>query len=122
MRRHSLLLSATAVLAVAQAGAQTPPTPPVPPPPAEGDKKADRISPQKAEQEPRSVQQELQKAAVQGGPGSPAAVPPDPKKWDVSARHGPGRDVPIDTRSGTWMSLDVSPDGQEIAFDLLGDI
>ena len=39
-------------------------------------------------------------------------------KWDVNARHGPGRDVAIDTRTGTWMSLDVSPDGQEIAFDL----
>ena len=122
MRRHMFLLSATAMLAVTRAGAQTPPTPPLAPPPAEGDKKADPISPQKAEQEPRSVQQELQKAAVQGGIGTPAPVPVDPKKWDVSARHGPGRDVPIDTRSGTWMSLDVSPDGREIAFDLLGDI
>ena len=28
----------------------------------------------------------------------------------------------IDTDEGTWMSLDVSPDGKEIAFDLLGDI
>ena len=44
------------------------------------------------------------------------------EKWDVSARHGPGHDVPIDTTSGTWMNLDVSPDGREIAFDLLGDI
>ena len=66
--------------------------------------------------------QELQKQATQGGPGAPTAAPADPKKWDVSARHGPGRDVPIDTRTGTWMSLDVSPDGREIVFDLLGDI
>ncbi|MEO6433102.1 MAG: amidohydrolase family protein [Sphingomicrobium sp.] len=43
-------------------------------------------------------------------------------KWSVDARHGPGHDVPIDTRSGTWMSLDVSPDGSEVAFDLLGDL
>jgi imidazolonepropionase-like amidohydrolase/Tol biopolymer transport system component len=43
-------------------------------------------------------------------------------KWDVSAHHGPGHEVPIDTRTGTWMSLDVSPDGREVAFDLLGDI
>lgn len=28
----------------------------------------------------------------------------------------------IDTREGTWMSLDVSPDGKRVAFDLLGDI
>ncbi len=43
-------------------------------------------------------------------------------KWDVAAAHGPGKDVTIDTRTGTWMSLDVSPDGREIAFDLLGNI
>ena len=126
MRRHSFLLAATAVIA-ATAAAQNPPpppppTPPVAPPPAESDKKADPLSPQKAEQEPRPVSQELQKAATQGGPGDPTAAPADPKKWDVSARHGPGRDVPIDTSEGTWMSLDVSPDGREIVFDLLGDI
>ena len=43
-------------------------------------------------------------------------------KWDVNALPGEARIIPIDTRSGTWMSLDVSPDGQSIAFDLLGDI
>ena len=40
----------------------------------------------------------------------------------VNARHAPGREVAIDTRRGTWLSLDVSPDGSEIAFDLLGDL
>ena len=33
-----------------------------------------------------------------------------------------GRTVPIKTNEGTWMSLDVSPDGKTIAFDFLGDI
>ena len=33
-----------------------------------------------------------------------------------------GRTVPIKTNEGTWMSLDVSPDGRTIAFDFLGDI
>lgn len=33
-----------------------------------------------------------------------------------------GRRVPIKTDEGTWMSLDVSPDGKTIAFDFLGDI
>ncbi|WP_375207366.1 amidohydrolase family protein [Hyphococcus sp.] len=44
------------------------------------------------------------------------------EKWDVSAPPLPTRDVEINVREGTWMSLDVSPDGRMIAFDLLGDI
>ncbi len=42
--------------------------------------------------------------------------------WDVNAIPGESRSIAIDTREGTWMSLDVSPDGSTIAFDLLGDI
>ena len=34
----------------------------------------------------------------------------------------PGRTLALKTTEGTWMSLDVSPDGKTIAFDLLGDI
>src|SRR5205809_7425009 len=30
--------------------------------------------------------------------------------------------IEFTTDEGTWMSLDVSPDGKTIAFDLLGDI
>ncbi len=33
-----------------------------------------------------------------------------------------GRTIHINTTEGTWMSLDVSPDGKTIAFDFLGDI
>ncbi len=53
------------------------------------------------------------------------AAPPrkaDPAKWDVNAPPGPFKDVPIDTTTGTWMSVDVSPDGKEVLFDLLGDL
>jgi hypothetical protein len=32
------------------------------------------------------------------------------------------RTIPIKTNEGTWMSLDVSPDGKTIVFDFLGDI
>jgi imidazolonepropionase-like amidohydrolase/Tol biopolymer transport system component len=53
---------------------------------------------------------------------APKSSDAKPAAWSVEARHGPGRDVPINTTSGTWMSLDVSPDGSEIAFDLLGDL
>ena len=44
-------------------------------------------------------------------------------KWDVSAPPRlKVRSVPINVSEGTWMNLDVSPDGRTIAFDLLGDI
>jgi Tol biopolymer transport system component/imidazolonepropionase-like amidohydrolase len=42
--------------------------------------------------------------------------------WDVAAPHGPSRSIEFDTNEGTWISTDVSPDGKEIVFDLLGDI
>lgn len=33
-----------------------------------------------------------------------------------------GRHVNFTTTRGSWMSLDVSPDGKTIVFDLLGDL
>lgn len=44
------------------------------------------------------------------------------EKWDVTNPPGQKSTINIDVTEGTWMSLDVSPDGQTIAFDLLGDI
>ncbi len=44
------------------------------------------------------------------------------EKWDVNNPPGPRTEVPLDVDEGTWMAVDVSPDGKEIAFDLLGDI
>ena len=46
----------------------------------------------------------------------------DKKKWDVNNPGGPYKDVAFSVNEGTWMNLDVSPDGKEIVFDLLGDI
>nr|WP_242922367.1 amidohydrolase family protein [Pontibacter liquoris] len=43
-------------------------------------------------------------------------------KWKVEDAHGPQKEVTITTTEGTWMSVDVSPDGKEIVFDMLGDI
>lgn len=45
------------------------------------------------------------------------------EKWDVNAPPGmTTRKVPIAVDEGSWMNVDVSPDGRSIAFDLLGDI
>lgn len=44
------------------------------------------------------------------------------KKWDVNNPEGTYKDVSFTVNEGTWMNLDVSPDGKEIIFDLLGDI
>jgi Tol biopolymer transport system component len=44
------------------------------------------------------------------------------KKWDVNAPPGEAATVPIDTRTGTWMSVDLSPDGKTLLFDMLGDL
>ncbi|MBI3502510.1 MAG: PD40 domain-containing protein [Bacteroidetes bacterium] len=46
----------------------------------------------------------------------------DDKKWDVLNPPGTFKEVEFTTNEGTWMSLDVSPDGKEIVFDMLGDI
>ncbi|HZV84162.1 MAG TPA: hypothetical protein VFF48_04165, partial [Brevundimonas sp.] len=90
-----LLLTAAAVSALAGPSlAQTPPSE-LPPPP--------------------TPQEEAAAAAA------PAATPETPR-WDVQTPPGPSRDIPIDVTSGTWMSVDVSPDGSMIAFDMLGDI
>ncbi len=50
----------------------------------------------------------------------------DKAKWDVNdptkAGGMPYRDVAFTATEGTWMCLDLSPDGKTIVFDLLGDI
>ncbi|MCI0652709.1 MAG: amidohydrolase family protein [Planctomycetes bacterium] len=55
---------------------------------------------------------------------APPAKPesPAPPPWDITAAHGPVEELTFGVTEGTWMSLDVAPDGSEIAFDLLGDI
>jgi len=43
-------------------------------------------------------------------------------KWNVEKPTGTSKTLTFQTNEGTWMNLDLSPDGQIIVFDLLGDI
>jgi Tol biopolymer transport system component len=70
-------------------------------------------------------------STAQAAPGADRAWPQQDTAQADSARQEkknknlplePGRSVAIDTDQGTWISLDVSPDGASIVFDLLGDL
>ena len=49
---------------------------------------------------------------------APAAQPPRGRDLALD----PARNISIDTDEGSWLSVDVSPDGKTIVFDLLGDL
>jgi len=62
-------------------------------------------------------------AATAAHAQAPASDKAADAKWDVNAPRGlTTREVPINVDNGSWMNIDVSPDGRTIAFDLLGDI
>lgn len=51
-----------------------------------------------------------------------AASAADKPSWDVNAPHGKTKTVRFNTDEGTWLDLDVSPNGQQIVFSMMGDI
>ncbi|WP_285712087.1 amidohydrolase family protein [Erythrobacter oryzae] len=65
-------------------------------------------------------------AAIVATPLAAAPAKKDAKadeKWSVEAPKGATiKQVAINTDEGTWMDVDVAPDGKTIAFTLLGDI
>ena len=77
----------------------------------------DAPSPDRAARKAKRAAKKAQKAKRGEQAGGEEAA------WNVDQpADQPSHQVEIDTTTGTWMNLDVSPDGSEIVFDLLGDL
>ncbi|WP_428263183.1 amidohydrolase family protein [Haliangium sp.] len=83
---------------------------------------AEAESPAAAAAAPQSLGFHPPQAAPAAAPAAATGDGDEAAKWDVNSPPGPTAEVNIDTDEGTWMSLDVSPDGREVVFDLLGDL
>jgi imidazolonepropionase-like amidohydrolase/Tol biopolymer transport system component len=91
--------------------------------PAAAAQEAAPPAPQPSEEAEAASQHAPPQGPAAAPPPAPAAAPAKPPKWNVEAPRGlTNRKVRIDTAEGTWMNVDVSPDGSRIAFDMLGDI
>ncbi|MEX2471376.1 MAG: amidohydrolase family protein [Gemmatimonadota bacterium] len=66
-------------------------------------------------------------AGMMLGTSALALAAQEPAGTEGVGEHGslplePGRTVPIDLAEGSWISVDVSPDGRTLVFDYLGDL
>ncbi len=42
--------------------------------------------------------------------------------WDVNGPLGESAELTLSIDEGTWMNLDIHPDGEHVIFDLIGDL
>ena len=70
----------------------------------------------------RDAGMEPPKLCAENPPSKGAGGKDSDCKWNVEDPPGEESEVAISTDTGTWMNLDLSPDGQTIVFDMLGDL
>jgi len=61
-------------------------------------------------------------AAVPGRIAAQADSAAASRRWSVEEIHGPGVPFKVTLTEGSWMSVDISPDGRTLIFDLLGNL
>ncbi|MEN1972373.1 amidohydrolase family protein [Luteimonas sp. MJ204] len=131
MTRNALALALAGVLATFPALAQDPP--PAPPAPEPSQQQDDRADTQDSD---RSDNVELEQESLDAAAANQAEAPLDSArglrkdakgdeeaaKWNVESTQGTPKTVRFETGEGTWMDVDVSPDGRQLVFALLGDL
>ncbi|AXK72857.1 amidohydrolase [Lysobacter sp. TY2-98] len=100
------LASSTAFAQAAKSGDRPPPTPP------DTQLEQDALN-------PAGVPKAKDPGQAQRGPSKPDA---GDKKWDVNAPHGPTKTIRFSTDEGTWLDVDVAPDGRQLVFSMMGDV
>lgn len=50
------------------------------------------------------------------------AAPISGENWKIDEPHGPTKTLEFATDEGTWIALDIDPQGRELVFSLLGDL
>ena len=115
-----MITTVASVLAVLLAQAAPQPRPPAPADRTEAPEEQATRPPTQAPTPP--PQQQPAQTPVATADAAKLA-PAKGQKWDVNNPPGATvRQVPINVDEGSWIDLDVSPDGRTIAFALLGDI